>query len=402
VSEDPHGAAEPHRPPATRSPLRALGWDHPRCMLPMTACAQAWAGTGRGAVAWEARSLEAFGDQPLEEIAADYDLLVIDHPFCGAAERSGCLTPIDELLEPEVLAAVSGASIGPSQSSYEHRGHVWALASDAACQVSAWREPDATHEPPATWPEALEVMHRLGHRAALPLSPAHAISSLLTLWAGSGLEPATGGRLVDPERGLEQLEWLLDMHRCGHPASTSWEPPAALTALVAGELDYIPLTYGYVSYSARPPAESSRHGARAPRACRFSDIPGATGAVLGGAGLAVSADSRRAAEAAEFAAWACSPEVQGSIVAPAGGQPASRACWEDSALDAAAGGFYSATRATMEGAWVRPRDAWWQRFQLEAGRALSAGLQAGTPPGRLLEALLAIHHETALRSGALR
>ena len=42
------------------------------------------------------RSLEAFGDQPLEDVADQYDLIVIDHPFCGRAERTGCLTPLDD------------------------------------------------------------------------------------------------------------------------------------------------------------------------------------------------------------------------------------------------------------------------------------------------------------------
>ena len=40
------------------------------------------------AIRWQARSLEAFGDQPLEDVAGDYDLIVIDHPFCGRAERT--------------------------------------------------------------------------------------------------------------------------------------------------------------------------------------------------------------------------------------------------------------------------------------------------------------------------
>jgi multiple sugar transport system substrate-binding protein len=369
--------------------LTALGWEHPRCMSAMRACAEVWKQNGRGAVIWQARSLEAFGDEPLEELAERYDLLVIDHPFCGTAARSGCLVPLDELLEPETLARLDAAAVGPSQSSYRYAGQTWALASDAACQVSARRDDLLEAPPPASWPEALELIRSLGPRAALPLAPAHAISSLLTLWAGAGLRPLCDGELIDPSPALEQLEWLIEMHRLGNPAAAAWEPPAALAALSAGELVYVPLTYGYVNYS--------HHSAPAPR-CSFTGIPGESGSVLGGAGIAVSASCSHPIAAAAFAAWACGEEAQRRIVATNGGQPANAACWADPQLDLESGRFYSSTRATLEAAWVRPRDPWWPSFQLEAGRALTAGLQEREAPARLLKRLLEIHDQIAVRS----
>jgi multiple sugar transport system substrate-binding protein len=112
--------------------------------------------------------------------------------------------------------------------------------------------------------------------------------------------------------------------------------------------------------------------------CRFIDLPSAGGgpvrAVLGGAGLAVSSTSRYPAEAAAFAAWASGAEAQRTLVAPAGGQPGSRSAWLDVNLDARAGGFFSGTLATIEASWVRPRDAWWPAFQLEAGSLLTTAL----------------------------
>lgn len=369
------------------SVLRALGWDHPRCMEPMRACADEWQRTGHGVVEWDARSLEAFGDQPLEEIAARYDVLVIDHPMCGAASDSGCLVPLEDLLPAETLGALQASAVGPSQESYHYEGRTWGLASDAACQVSAVHPGLFDQALPASWPEAIALMRTLGSKAALPLMPAHSLTSLVTLWNGSGLEPFTGGELVDSEVGLEQLEWLMEMHHCGNPAAINWEPPDALAALVSDELAYIPLTYGFISYSAR-----SRPGARA----RFVDIPGAVGAVLGGAGLAVSASSKTPQQAAEFAAWVCHPVTQRSIVATHGGQPAGAECWTDSDLDADSGDFYSGTRATIERAWVRPRAPWWPVFQLEAGQALTQGLQDRMPARQLLERLSAIHARLAL------
>jgi multiple sugar transport system substrate-binding protein len=144
---------------------------------------------------------------------------------------------------------------------------------------------------------------------------------------------------------------------------------------------YIPLTYGYSTYSAAGGA----------RACRFVDIPsagrGPVGAVLGGAGLAVSAASRHPAEAAEFAVWASGADAQRNVVAPSGGQPAHRAAWDDPELDALAGGFYSGTRATIGGAWVRPREAWWPGLQLAAGELLTAGLRQRRPAAEITDEL---------------
>jgi multiple sugar transport system substrate-binding protein len=96
--------------------------------------------------------------------------------------------------------------------------------------------------------------------------------------------------------------------------------------------------------------------------------------VLGGAGLAVSSASTHPTEAAEFAAWASGADAQHDIVARTGGQPGNRSAWDDPECDAIAAGFYSGTRASIERAWVRPREDWWPGFQLAAGRLLTEGL----------------------------
>lgn len=371
--------------------LRALGWDHPRCMSPMRACAEAWARAGHPTIAWEARSLTDFGDGSLDEPARTHDLLVIDHPMCGLAARDGLVRPLDELLDAGALARLQRGAIGPSQESYEFAGHTWGLAADAACQVSALGPRARIDAPPTDWAAAVDIARGLGRRATLPLAPAHAITSLISLWAGTGLEPVRHGRLVDPDRGLEAVDWLVELQRTGHPEATRWEPPEALAALCAGEIDYIPLTYSYVNYQLTPDAE---------RRCRFIDIPGTRGAVLGGAGLAVSAFSRQPQQAAAFAVWACSDEVQLEIVARMGGQPGSAACWQDPELDAEAHGFYSSTRSTMEAAWVRPRDPWWPEFQDRAGQSLTRGMEQREPPRRLLSDILDIYDRVTTQGGA--
>src|SRR5262249_3855770 len=145
-------------PPAIVTPaLRAIGWDHPRCQLPMLACASAWRDRAGVEIAWSWRSLEAFGDQPLEELAPGHDILVIDPPFSGTAAATGCLHPLDALLARDELDALARDAVGPTHASYCYAGRQWGLATDAACQVSAIRNDLLETSAPGTWDGVLAL-----------------------------------------------------------------------------------------------------------------------------------------------------------------------------------------------------------------------------------------------------
>ncbi|RWE52997.1 MAG: carbohydrate ABC transporter substrate-binding protein, partial [Mesorhizobium sp.] len=60
--------------------------------------------------------------------------------------------------------------------------------------------------------------------------------------------------------------------------------------------------------------------------------------------------------------------------AAAGGQPGHAAAWEDDVVNAATGNFYRDTRATLEGAWVRPRHDGYMAFQPQASDRINEGL----------------------------
>jgi multiple sugar transport system substrate-binding protein len=375
---------------APRICLRGLGWDHERCTAPLQACTAAWGRVQPGVeLVWENRSLMAFGNEPLEDVADRYDLLVIDHPFCGTAEATGTLAPLDDLLAAELLAMLEADAVGPSHASYSYHGRQWGLATDAACQVAAVRDDLLDGSPaPATWAEVRVLARLHPGRVAVPLSPAQAMCAFLTVCANAG-SPAAENRacLVQPEVGLAALDLLAELYRLGPPAALEWQPPDVLGRLTEGdELVYVPLAFGFVTYA---------RADRVRRPCRFLDIPssgsGPVGSILGGAGLAISSTSAHAREAAAFAAFASGADAQRTLVGPAGGQPGSRAAWNDPELDRAAGGFFSGTSATIEHAWVRPREPWWPVFQLEGGRVLNRGLGAAEPPRMILESLESLY-----------
>jgi len=238
--------------------------------------------------------------------------------------------------------------------------------------------------PPGTWDEVLALARAQPGRVAVPVAPAQAMCAFLTLCANAGHPAAEDtARLVDPDVGLGALMLLAELYRLGPREALTWEQPDVLSRLTAGnDLIYVPIVFGFVTYS---------RDDRVHHPCRFLDLAsagaGPVGGILGGAGLAVSATSAHPAEAAAFAAFASGAAAQRALVGPAGGQPGSRTAWTAPELDSVAHGFFSGTSATIEQAWVRPRERWWPAFQLEGGRLLNRGLGESVPPDRLLAAL---------------
>jgi multiple sugar transport system substrate-binding protein len=341
-------------------------------------------------IGWEARSLQAFGDQPIEDLAEQYDLLVVDHPFTGVAARSGCLVALDTYLPAAVLAEQAAHSVGGSHESYQYNGHQWALAIDAAAQVSAYRSDllrRHDQEIPRTWDEVLALARRSrSARVAVPLSPVNAICCFLSLCAGHGDPPGTDHtRLADRHVGAHALGILRHLVEDGHPAMLALDPPRTLDLMATtDEVLYCPLLFGYSNYS-RP--------GYAPRLCRFTDIPSAepdhppAGAILGGTGLAISSRCRAINEACRYARWVASPGCQRTIYVQSGGQPGNRVAWTDPTVNAATDDFFLNTLATLDRSYLRPRYDGFIAFQDQAGVVLHDYLRTGVDQRTVLDRL---------------
>lgn len=366
--------------------VRALGWDHPRCMIPMRASAAAWEKLHPDVrVEWTARPLEQFNDQPLAELIGQYDILVVDHPYVGTAEKEGLLKPLDGLLDAALLARLAADSAGPSHRSYFRNGHQWGLATDAACHVSASR-PDLLAEPPRTWSDVATFARKNPGRVAWPMYPTDRICSLLTLYVSSGakLEEDSAGLEVEPAR--EAVAYLAAILPDLHQEALALNPPRALRRMVeTNEIDFVPLTFGYRILM--KPSDGSPPIAFAP-APSFDGKPGA--AILGGAGVALSAGARNVESAVAYMNWLAEPDAQRAIIAGNDGQPGTASAWRDGAVDRAAGGFFSATLPAIEAAWVRPRASWWPQFQERAGHLLRSGLERRASSAAIVDDLNAL------------
>jgi multiple sugar transport system substrate-binding protein len=348
-------------------------------------------------IEWQTRSLQDFADYPVHELAELYDLIVFDHPFTGMAVRERCLTPLDEYLPPHVLARLEEESIGPSHRSYHYEGHQWALAIDAAAQVSAYR-PDLLSRVranvPTTWQEVFELQQMRPGFVTLPLLPIDALISFFTLCANLG-EPAfsANNRIVTSEGVGEQALHLLKQLADGSlPEALEWNPIALWERMSAtDDIGYCPLGFGYTNYA--------RSGYRK-SLVSYTNIPAdgggrPAGSVLGGTGLAISVRCRELSTALDYVQWVASADCQRSLYVRSGGQPANKRAWTDPEVNRMTNHFFASTRETLEQAYLRPRFPGFINVQTAASLVVSDFLRGKRNAGstvRLINKMLHTSH----------
>ncbi|WP_188189931.1 hypothetical protein [Nonomuraea sp. SYSU D8015] len=114
--------------------MRGLTWDHPRGYAPLDELTRLDLAGGNPygdvpePIEWDRQPLEGFESEPIAKLCETYDVLVIDHPGLGAAVDA--LVPMEELFEPDELAAFQAGSVGRTWESYHLGGRQWALPLD--------------------------------------------------------------------------------------------------------------------------------------------------------------------------------------------------------------------------------------------------------------------------------
>jgi len=366
--------------------LRGVTWDHPRGYGGVRAAAEAYrAHRPDIQVTWETRSLQAFADQPVEQLER-YDLIVLDHPSIGEAVARGALAPFEDA----VVGDDHAISVGRSSESYVWDGRRWALPVDAAAQVAAYR-PDLLEQAnvalPETWDDVGRVARTLRERGMTIAMPAIAVD-VICAFLGISAAPFEGDRVVERDAGRRALSILHDVLDLAHPMSLGSNPPTVLAHMAANDdVAYCPLAFGYVTFA---------RGSADRRALRFAAGPESSG-TLGGAGIAVSGASSYIDEAIAFAGFACSADVQRGPYVEGGGQPGHRAAWTDREVDATANGFFSSTLPALDRAYLRPRFDGFLSFQDAGGNVIHRFVQDGTDREATLDRLDGLFREAQVR-----
>lgn len=351
---------------------RGLTWDHPRGRHALEAAARR-VNSKRDAplITWDVQPLEGFESAPIADLAAQYDVLVLDHPHIGEAVATGCLLPLSRVFRSATLAAWATQTIGPAFRSYQMAGALWALPLDVATQVMALSEAGPA-QPPRSW-EAVEQRAAEGG-VAQSLAGPHAYLTLISMVAGQG-GTVGGDRSLDPVLGAAMLERMHRLYALRPPGSEHLNPIGLLEAMARGEgIAMVPLVFGYVNY-ARP--DDGR------AAVRFHDTirsEQGLGGVLGGTGIALTARCVPSDDLCAHLAHLMTPEVQSGFIPDNDGQPSARTSWHDPAVNAAWGGFYAQTAATAQAALLRPRFDGYVAFQTAAAASIRKGLAQGLAP----------------------
>jgi len=365
--------------------LRGMTWDHRRAIDPLLATQAAFAQQHPGVeIAWSSRPLHGFEFTPVAELAQSYDLIILDHPFCGDIAASNCLLPLDDILAGDMRSAF----VGPSLETYAYQGRTWALPVDAACQVAVSR-PDLMARldsaPPADWAALLglgRTAAKHGMKLAIGLRGVHSLMTFFTLCANLGHPCATSAHEPFADLGTARaaLGHLRDLLALCPREALDWNSIALHDVMVArDDLVFCAAVYCYATY-----AEADQR-----RPLRFHDFPGPSGprgSTIGGTGLGISAHCAYPEAALTYARFASTAAAQ-SAFALHHGQPARVECWTDLEINARFGGCYRDTMRTMEGCWIRPRFAGYLDFQAKAGDLIEHHLRGELNERDLLDRL---------------
>jgi multiple sugar transport system substrate-binding protein len=347
--------------------LRGMTWDHPRGLDSLVASNDLLIERCGVSVEWTARSLLAFGDQHISEFYRDFDLMVIDHPHVPDAVEAKAVIPFEDVATAAQLEELALTSVGASHDSYLYRGRHWALAIDAAAQVSAFR-PDKADSSPIYWSEVFALARK---KVLLwPHKPVDAFSTFATLMAQKGQPLASRGQYINDDIALEVLTIMLELATLVPDWCATSSPIDVAEALSEGdEYSHAVALYGYSNYS--------RNGFRK-NGLVYEEIPSfdglATGSQLGGAGISVSSASSNKEKAAAAAILLALPEIQSTTYGMGGGQPGNLIAWKNHRLNEATDSFFSNTLRTLERAWVRPRVLGWPDVQFESSQVIHKAL----------------------------
>ena len=369
--------------------LKGIAWDHPRGYQPLRAIAEEFSKEyPMVSIIWDVRSLKEFGDMPIEELISRYDLITIDHPYMGQAEKNKLLLPLEGHIYDENLKDYANQSIGSSFQSYHYNGHLYALPIDAAALVSAYRRDLLARfnlTLPCTRTELKDFYHDIpdGFSVAWPLCATDLWCSFLSLCAQDGGRNFIDEYKIDVSVGskvLDELKFHLDFL---HPESINWNPIQTLDKMGnEEEIIYSPFLFGYSNYSRMGFSKSIVNFTNSP-VNPNSDVS----TILGGVGLAISNNCKNIPFALKYLEYAANANNQENIYTQNGGQPGSLKAWESVKNNKLCHNFFSDTLNTLTHAYIRPQHPGWNNFQEKGAELLHDGILHYIPSENIMNNL---------------
>ena len=374
--------------------LRGITWDHSRALAPLVASAQRFEELHPGVtITWAKRGLHDFGHAGLGPLAAQYDLLVIDHPMVGETWRSRVLLNLETRLPQHFLASLAAESVGQSYESYLLEGRLFAVPIDVAAPTASYR-PDLLRQlgvsVPQTWEDVLDLTRQ--GRVVMPGLHTDLFLNFLGLCYSCGSPvPRDGEQLVEREIGVHCLAALRELVVNMVPEAFGWNPIRVYEELAEGDrFVYCPFAFSYSNYSREGFA---RHVVLFTNPVRLEGEK-LLRTVLGGTGLAISQQCRNPEIALEYAAYVAGPACQRTLYGLSGGQPAQRSAWKDELLNKVTHGFFVNTLECMESAFVRPRYDGYVPLQGWAGQPITHYLRGEMTAEAALESIEARYRQS--------
>lgn len=374
--------------------LTGITWDHSRGCPPVIATAQRYMEMHPDIkIEWDVRSLKAFGDAPVDKLAEQYDLIILDHPWIGFIETHQIMLPLDEYIEKEFIQDQQQNSVGKSFESYYMNNHQYALPIDAACPI-AFYSPDKLKAVngtlPKTWGDIIEMAKRgevicAGNGTSI-------LMQFYMLCATKASEQMFNQDEIAPEPIMrESLLEIKELFSYLPKEIFNRNPIGIYEMLVAeeGKAYYCPCDFGYSNYSRRG---YSRHKIIATDVVSYKGNMLKT--VLGGAGIAISAKCREINDAIDYVKYTTSGEVQKTLYVENGGQPGHRKAWLDKEANRITADFFRNTLETIDNAYLRPRYNGYLYFQEKAGPMIREWLLTSSSIEILIKQLQDLYHKS--------
>lgn len=374
--------------------LKGITWNHSRGFVPMVATAQRFSELNpQVEITWEKRSLQAFADFSIQELAERFDLLVIDHPWAGFAAKTQSILPLDQYLTKSYLEDQRINTIGHSFESYAYDGHQWALPIDAATPVASSR-PDLLEINGFQLPTSFEDLLILADKGLVAFAgiPIDVLMNFYTFCCSLGEDPCQMEDLiVSRDTGVKALQMYRDLASKIHPVNFTRNPIQVYEAMTLTDaIAYCPFAYGYSNYSRPGYARKLLH---------FHDMISLDGennlrSTLGGTGLAVSSSSVHKEMAVKYADYVASAACQQTVFFENGGQPGHLSAWKDEEVNRKSSNYFGNTLPALQRAFLRPRYHGHMFFQDHAGDIVRDYLMNGGAELKVLERMNNLYVES--------